>query len=64
MTMREHTIIEELRFVVDNYPVEPTDAISFRTAAECEKRRWIVRDVEGRFIPTAEGLRIYYANPQ
>lgn len=49
--------VEEMRNIADNYPVFPGDTISHESANECGRRGWAVRNTDGNWIPTAEGLR-------
>lgn len=48
--------VEELENVVNNYPVWPGDTLSHQTAKGCEILKWIVRNGEGDWIPTALGI--------
>lgn len=59
--MIERHYREELGNVVKRYPVFPGDTISHETARVCAERRWIVRQADGSWIPTAKGLRAYEA---
>lgn len=62
--MLERHYLEELANVVENYPLFAGDTISHETAQVCGKRGWIVRQSDGNWIPTAEGLHVYACNPQ
>ena len=46
----------ELANVVNNYPLEPGDTISHKTALSCSVLGWITRDAGGNWIPTAAGV--------
>lgn len=59
MGFDERHYLEELANVVENYPLWPGDTISHTTARVCADRRWIVRDADGDWIPTAEGLKVH-----
>lgn len=52
----ERHMLEELANVVEGYPVFAGDTLSHRTAEACRRAGWIVRQAEGRWIPTAAGL--------
>jgi hypothetical protein len=52
----ERHYLEELANVVEGYPLWPGDTISHETARVCGERGWIVRQEDGSWIPTAEGL--------
>lgn len=56
MTELRH-VHEELLNIVANYPVFPGDTISHKTAELCRRRGWAVRQGDGNWIPTAEGVR-------
>lgn len=53
----ERHMLEELRNVVNNNPLFPGDTISHSSAKACSKARWIVRNEDGNWIPTAKGIR-------
>lgn len=55
--LTERHYIEELANVVENYPLFAGETISHATAKECARRGWIVRNADGDWIPTAEGVR-------
>ena len=50
---------EELRNVVENYPLFPGDTVSHRTAKACARLGWIKRQGNGYWIPTALGIDEY-----
>lgn len=54
--MQERHLIEELENVATNYPVFAGDTLSHQTARGCSDRGWIVRNVDGDWIPTKKGL--------
>ncbi len=54
---------EELTNVCKNYPLFPGDTISHLHSRACAKAGWIVRDVDGNWIPTARGLKEYTSKP-
>ena len=45
-------IMEEMRNIARNQPVAPGDTLSHATAKECERRGWIRRNKDGKWIPT------------
>lgn len=47
---------EQLRCVVDHYPLWPGDTLSHSAAKACALVGWIVRQKDGNWIPTALGL--------
>ena len=61
--IEERHYLEELASIVENYPLFPGDMISHTTANECGRRGWAVRQADGNWIPTAEGLRVHEAAP-
>lgn len=60
--MLERHYREELRNIVEKYPVFPGDTVSHKTARVCAERGWAVRQADGSWIPTAEGLKVYEAD--
>ena len=56
--MQEYHYREELRNVVDGYPLWPGDTVSHAGAKVCSERGWIVRQKDGSWIPTALGLQV------
>lgn len=62
--MLERHYLEELANVVEGYPLFAGDTLSHETARVCGERGWIVRQGDGNWIPTAEGLHVYECNPQ
>lgn len=61
--MSEDDYAEELRNVCHNYPVFAGDTISHEGARVCSDRGWIVRDADGNWIPTKEGLLVLRKEP-
>lgn len=57
----ERAVRSEMSNVAHNYPMDPAEFISRRTADECYVRGWITRQRDGKYIPTAEGLREYWS---
>lgn len=55
--MLERHYREELRNIVERYPVFPGDTVSHEGAKVCAERGWIVRQSDGSWIPTAKGLK-------
>lgn len=55
----ERGVLTQLKCVVDHYPLFPGDTISHSLAYECARRKWIVRQADGCWIPTAAGLAAY-----
>jgi hypothetical protein len=55
---------DELRNVVQNYPVWPGNTVSHASARELAEQGLIVRNSKGDWIPTAKGLRRYTEGPQ
>lgn len=54
--MERHHIVEQLLAVVDHYPLDPGDTISHEGAKRCAALGLIVRQADGKWIPTAQGL--------
>lgn len=52
-------VLEELRNIVEGYPLWPGDTLSHATAMAVEGRGWARRDLAGNWIPTGSGLRRY-----
>ena len=61
VTITYANLIEELANIVLHAPLFPGDTISHRTADECVKRGWSVRNHEGDFVPTKDGIEYLYA---
>jgi len=62
MAIEERHLIEELRNVVEHYPLFPGDTVSHEGARRCCDRGWIVRQADGCWIPTRLGLEVYEGN--
>ncbi len=52
-------VLEELGNVVDNYPVCSSAVLSVESALSCAEDGLIVRQLDGCWIPTARGVRVY-----
>jgi hypothetical protein len=50
--------LEELANVVEHHPLGAGDTLSHETARFCAERGWIVRQEDGKWIPTEQGLRV------
>lgn len=59
----DRAVLEELRNIVHNYPLFPGNTISHATANECVRRGWAERNLEGDFLPTADGMRRHEEDP-
>ena len=57
--MQEKHLLEELKNIVEHYPLFPGDTISHSTANECIERGWATRSKEGNFLPTKAGIEIF-----
>ena len=51
-------LIRELRNVATQYPLFRGHAVDARALAECARRRWIVQQADGGYLPTARGIRV------
>ena len=49
-------VLEQLRSVIDSYPLPPGDTISHSAARACCQLGYIVRDADGNWIPTRSGI--------
>ena len=55
----EEEVHEELSNIFHRAPLEDTETLSFRTSNECRRRGWTVRDDDGMWTATSEGLNAH-----
>lgn len=57
--IEERHYFNELDNIVSNYPLDSVDVISCETVFVCSKRKWVSRNVNGKWVPTTVGLRVH-----